>query len=96
MKLKPLSNNVVIRAAKKEEMTKSGIVLPESADREKSERGEVVAVGSGRILDNGQVAPMSVKIGDQIVFKKYSPDEIKLDGEEYLILSENDIIAVIE
>ena len=96
MKLRPLSNNVVIKAAKKEEMTKSGIVLPDTADKEKPERGEVVAVGSGKILDNGQVAPMSVKVGDQVVFKKYSPDEIKIDGEEYLVLSESDIIAVIE
>jgi len=96
MKLKPLGNNVVIKAASKEEVTKSGIILPDTNDKEKPERGAVVAVGNGRILDNGQIAPLSVKIGDQVVFKKYAPDEIKIDGEDYLVLSENDIIAVIE
>jgi chaperonin GroES len=96
MKLKPLSNNVIVKALKKEEVTKSGIVLPDTIDKEKPERGEVVAVGEGRLLDNGQLAPMKVKIGNQVIFKKYSPDEIKVDGEEYLVLSENDIIAIIE
>ena len=96
MKLKPLSNNVIVKALKKEEVTKSGIVLPDTIDKEKPERGEVVAVGEGRLLDNGQLAPMKVKVGNQIIFKKYSPDEIKVDGEEYLVLSENDIIAIIE
>ena len=96
MKLKPLSNNVIVKALKKEEVTKSGIVLPDTIDKEKPERGEVVAVGEGRLLDNGQLAPMKVKVGNQIIFKKYSPDEIKVDGEEYLVLSETDIIAIIE
>ncbi|MFA4999887.1 MAG: co-chaperone GroES [Patescibacteria group bacterium] len=95
MKLNPLFNNVVVKPLKKEEMTKSGIVLPETMDKEKPERGEVVAVGVGRQLDNGQVALMTVKVGDQVMFKKYSPDEVKIDGEEYLVLSESDIIAII-
>jgi chaperonin GroES len=95
MKLTPLFNNVVVKPLKNEEMTKSGIVLPETMDKEKPERGEIIAVGAGRTLDNGQVAPMTVKIGDQIMFKKYSPDEVKIDGEEYLVLSESDIIAII-
>lgn len=95
MKLKPLFNNVIVKASKKEEMTKSGIVLPD-AGQEKPEQGEVMAVGSGKTLDNGQVLPMSVKVGDKVMFKKYSPDEVKVDGEEYLVLSENDIVAIIE
>jgi chaperonin GroES len=96
MKLKPLFSNVIVKPLKNEEITKSGIVLPDTTDKEKPERGEVIAVGTGRILDNGQVAPMTVKVGDKIMFKKYSPDEIKVDDQEYLVLSESDIIAIIE
>jgi chaperonin GroES len=96
MKLKPLFNNVIIKASPKEEVTKSGIVLPDTVDKEKPEKGEVVAIGSGKVLDNGQVLKMSVKVGDQVMFKKYSPDEVKVDGQEYLVLSESDIIAIIE
>ncbi|MCF7860008.1 co-chaperone GroES [Patescibacteria group bacterium] len=96
MKLKPLSNHVIVKAAVQEEMTKSGIVLPGTADKERPEKGEIIAVGPGKIMDNGQLSSMSVKVGDQVVFKKYSPDEIKIEGEDYLILSEDDIIAVIE
>lgn len=96
MKLKPLFNNVVLKPLKKEEMTKSGLVLPDSSDKEKPERGEIVAVGSGKILDNGQLLPLTVKVGDKVIFKKYSPDEFKENGEEYLVLSESDIIAILE
>jgi len=96
MKLKPLHDNVVIKAAKKDEVTKTGIVLPDTADKEKPEQGEVIAVGPGKLLDNGQRAGMSVSVGDKVMFKKYSPDEIKVDGEEYLVISESDIIAAIE
>lgn len=96
MKLKPLSNHVIVRASAPEEVTKSGIVLPGTADKERPEKGEVIAVGPGKMLDNGQLAPMSVKVGDQVVFKKYSPDEVKIDGADYLILSESDIVAIIE
>ncbi|PKM87821.1 co-chaperone GroES [Candidatus Falkowbacteria bacterium HGW-Falkowbacteria-2] len=96
MKLRPLSNHVIVKAAAQEEMTKSGIVLPGSAENERPEKGEIIAVGPGKQLENGQLAPMNVKIGDQVVFKKYSPDEIKIDGEEYLILEESDIVAIID
>ena len=96
MQLKPLFNNVIVKPAKSEEMTKSGIVLPDIGDKEKPEKGEVIAVGSGKVLDNGTTASMTVKVGDQVMFKKYSPDEVKIDGEDYLVLSESDIIAVIE
>ncbi|MFA5163527.1 MAG: co-chaperone GroES [Patescibacteria group bacterium] len=95
MNLKPLANNVIVKALKKEDVTKSGIVLPDSSDA-KPEKGEVIAVGPGRILDNGQLAAMNVKVGDKVIFKKYSPDEVKVDDEEYLVLSETDIIAIIE
>jgi len=95
MKLKPLFSNVIVKAAKKEEVTKSGIVLPD-AGQEKPEQGEIIAVGSGKLLDNGGLAPMTVKVGDKVMFKKYSPDEVKIDGEEYLVLNESDIIAIIE
>lgn len=95
MNLKPLANNVIVKALKKEDVTKSGIVLPDSSDA-KPEKGEVIAVGPGRILDSGQLAAMNVKVGDKVIFKKYSPDEVKVDDEEYLVLSETDIIAIIE
>jgi len=96
MKLRPLSNNVIVKPLKGEEVTKSGIVLPDTLDKEKPERGEIIAIGEGRVLDNGQLSPVKVKVGDQVMFKKYAPDEIKIDGEEYLVLSDGDIIAVIE
>ena len=95
MNIKPLADNVVVKPATQEEVTKSGIVLPSTALKEKSEQGEIVAVGSGRIMDNGSKKEMSVKIGDKIMFKKYSPDEIEIEGEEYLIISESDILAIL-
>lgn len=96
MNLKPLHDNVIVKPEPREEVTKSGIILAETADKERPERGEVVAVGDGRFLDNGQKKELTVKKGDKVVFKKYSPDEIKIDGKEYLIMSENDIIAIIK
>ncbi|HOZ53677.1 MAG TPA: co-chaperone GroES [bacterium] len=96
MKLKPLNNHVIVKASSKEEITKSGIVLPDTMDKEKPEQGEVIAVGPGKLIDNGNRSEMTVKIGDKVVFKKYSPDDIKIDGEEYLVISENDILAIIE
>ncbi|MCK9438742.1 MAG: co-chaperone GroES [Patescibacteria group bacterium] len=96
MKLKPLNNNVIVKASSKEELTKSGIVLPDTIDKEKPEQGEVVAVGPGKLLESGSRSEMSVKIGNKVVFKKYSPDDIKINGEEYLVISENDILAIIE
>jgi chaperonin GroES len=96
MKLKPLSNNVILRPLKQEETTKSGIVLPDTMDKEKPEKGEVIACGPGKILENGQTMAISVKAGDKVIFKKYSPDEIKIDGEDYLVLNESDIVAILE
>ena len=88
MKLRPLGDHVIVKPLKEDEITKSGIVLPDTVDKEKPEKGEVIAIGPGKILDNGQRAAMSVKVGDKVVFKKYSPDEIKVDDEEVLVLSE--------
>ena len=96
MKLKPLNNNVIVKAFSKEEVTKSGIVLPDTINKDKPEQGEVIAVGPGKIMDNGSRSEMTVKKGEQVVFKKYSPDDIKIDGEEYLVINENDILAIIE
>jgi len=96
MKLKPLYDHVIIKAINEDEVTKAGIVLPDTVDKEKPEKGEVIAIGPGKLLENGQRAAMGVKVGDKVMFKKYSPDEIKVDGEEYLIISESDIIAIIE
>lgn len=95
MKIKPLFSNVIVKPISEDEITKSGIVLPDTVDKEKPEKGEVVAVGEGKILDSGQRSPMSVKIGDKVMFKKYSPDEIKIDDEELLVINESDILAII-
>ena len=96
MNIKPLHDNVVLKPSQNEEVTKSGIVLPDTVDKERPEKGEVVAIGPGKKLDNGQTQEMSVKVGDKVMFKKYSPDEIKIEGEDYLLISESDVIAVIE
>lgn len=95
MNIKPIHTNVVVKPISKDEVTKSGIVIPDTVDKERPEKGEVIAVGEGKLLDNGQRAPMSVKVGDIIMFKKYSPDELKIDDEEYLVISEGDILAII-
>ena len=92
-KLTPLGDRVVIKAEPAEEKTKSGIVLPDSA-KEKPQEGTIVAVGMGRVLDNGQKVPLEVKIGDKVIYSKYGGTEVKLDNEEYIILSERDILAV--
>jgi len=92
-KLTPLGDRVVVKQQPSEEKTKSGIVLPDSA-KEKPSEGTVVAVGSGRILDNGQKAPLEVKIGDKVIYSKYGGTEVKIEGEEYIILQERDILAV--
>jgi len=95
MKLKPLHDHVIVKPITENEVTKSGIVLPDTVDKERPEKGEIIAVGDGKTLENGQKAPMSVKVGDKVMFKKYSPDEIKIDSEEYLVIKEEDIMAII-
>ncbi len=93
-KLAPLGDRVVVRARQKEEVTKSGIVLPDTA-REKPQEGEVIAVGPGRVLDNGRRVDMELKVGQIVLYAKYAGTEFKLDDEEYLILREPDVLAVV-
>lgn len=93
--LKPLGDRVIIKVKEQEETTASGIVLAGSA-KEKPQTGEVVAVGSGRVLDNGSTVDVAVSVGDVVFFEKYSGSEVKYDGTEYLVVKESDIIAVVE
>jgi chaperonin GroES len=95
VKLRPIGDRVVVKVIEQEEKTKGGIVLPDTA-KEKPQQGKVIAVGTGRILDNGQKVPLEIKEGDRVIFAKYAGTEVKIEGEEYLILSERDILAVIE
>ena len=96
MKLKPLSDNIVIKPMAKEEKTVSGIIIPDTVGKEKPEQGEVVAVGAGKFDAEGKRLPVDIKVGDKVIFKKYSPDEFKINGEEVLILSASDVMAIIE
>lgn len=93
MKIRPLGDKVVVKASTAEERTAGGIVLPDAA-REKPQQGKVVAVGPGRLLDNGERGPMPVQVGDTVIYSKYGGNEIKLNGEELLILSLDSIYAV--
>ena len=95
MNVKPLSDRVLVKPLTEGETTKAGIIIPDTVEKEKPEKGEVVATGPGKMLDNGQRAPLTVKVGDKVVFKKYGPDEIKVDGKDLLILEESDILAII-
>lgn len=94
MQLKPLNDHLILKAVAEEKVTKSGIVIS-TTEKERPERGEVVAVGEGKQLENGERSKMSVKVGDMVIFKKYSPDEFKIDGEEYLVIREGDVMAVL-
>ncbi|MDD3748956.1 MAG: co-chaperone GroES [Firmicutes bacterium] len=91
--IKPLEDRVVVKPSTEEERTKGGIVLPDTA-KERPQEGEVKAVGPGRLLDSGERAPMDVKVGDKVIFAKYGGTEIKIDGEEYIILRQSDILAI--
>jgi chaperonin GroES len=92
--IKPLGDRVVVKRIEEEPKTKGGIVLPDTA-KEKPQKGKVIAVGTGRILENGQRVPLEVKEGDTVVFAKYGGTEIEINGEEYVILSERDLLAVL-
>lgn len=96
MKINPLSDRVVIKPLKKEEKSKGGILLPQSAEKEKPEQGEVIAVGPGKMASSGKLLPMEVKVGDKVLFTKYGPNEITIDDKEYLIAGQDDILAVIK
>ncbi len=93
--IKPLFDRVVVKVLEQEERTRGGIVLPDTA-KEKPQKGEVMAVGTGAVRDDGKRTPPEVKVGDKVFFAKYSGTEVKIDGEEYLILREADILAVVD
>jgi chaperonin GroES len=95
MKIRPLQDRIIVKRMAEEEMTKGGIIIPDSA-KEKPMEGEVIAVGNGKILDNGQKSTPDVKAGDKVLFSKYAGTEVKIDGEEHLIMREDDILGIIE
>jgi len=96
MTIKPLSDHVVLEPLKEEQKTKTGILLPETVEQEKSEQGTVVAVGPGKKGKDGKITPLEVKVGDLVLFSKYGPNEVKVDGRDYLIAEEKDILAILE
>ncbi len=96
MRIKPLSNHVLIEPIKEEEKTKTGILLPETAEKERPEQGKVIAVGPGLKDKTGKIVPLEVKVGDKVLFTKYGPNEIKVSDKEYLIAKEEDILAILE
>ncbi len=100
MNIKPLSNHLFIEtidpSADGEKKTESGIVLPETVEKEKPIKGKIIAIGPGKINEKGERIPMSVKIGDKVLFKKYGPDEIEIEGKKYLVGNEDDILAILE
>lgn len=95
MKIRPLHDRVIVKRVEEEETTKGGIIIPDTA-KEKPVEGKVVAVGNGKLLDNGKLQPLEVKKGDKILFGKYAGTDIKIEGEEHLIMREDDIIAIVE
>ena len=95
MKIRPLQDRVIVKRVAEEEKSKGGIIIPDTA-KEKPQEGKVVAVGKGKVAEDGTVRPLDVKAGDRILFGKYSGTEIKIDGEEHLILREDDILGVLE
>ncbi|OPX95608.1 MAG: 10 kDa chaperonin [Syntrophorhabdus sp. PtaU1.Bin002] len=95
MKIKPLQDRIIVKRLEEEEKTKGGIIIPDAA-KEKPQEGKVIAVGDGKVLDNGQRFALTVKPGDKILFGKYAGTEIKIDGEEHLILREDDVLGIVE
>jgi chaperonin GroES len=94
VKIRPLQDRILVRRLTNEEKTKGGIIIPDSA-KEKPLEGEVIAVGNGKVLDNGNKHPLDVKSGDRVLFSKYAGTEVKIDGEEYTIMREDDILGII-
>lgn len=95
MKIKPLQDRIIVKRLEEEEKTKGGIIIPDAA-KEKPQEGKVIAVGDGKVLDNGQKFALTVKVGDKVLFGKYAGTEIKIDGEEHLILREDDVLGIVE
>ena len=96
MKIKPLSDHILIEPIKEEEETESGILLPQTAEKERPEQGKVIAIGPGRKTSSGKIISLEVKPGDKVLFTKYGPNEIKVGNKEYLIARQEDILAIIE
>jgi len=96
MKIKPLSNHILIEPIKEEEKTRAGILLPDTAEKERPEQGKVIAVGPGKKDKKGNFIPLEVKVGNMVLFTKYGPAEIKVEGKEYLIAKDEDILAILE
>jgi chaperonin GroES len=94
MNLKPLFDRVVVQGI--QDKTPSGIVIPDTVDKDKPKKGQIMAVGNGKMSDSGKRIPLTVKVGDKVVFKEYSPEEVKVEGKEYLIIKEEDILAIIK
>jgi chaperonin GroES len=95
MKIRPLQDRVIVKRLEEEEKTKGGIIIPDTA-KEKPQEGKVIAVGKGKVTEDGKVIPLDVKVGDRILFGKYSGTEVKIEGEEHLIMREEDILGIIE
>ncbi len=95
MKIRPLQDRIIVKRVEEEEKTKGGIIIPDTA-KEKPMEGKVIAVGKGKLLEDGKVHPLEVKAGDRVLFGKYAGTEVKIDGEEHLIMREDDILGVIE
>ena len=95
MNIRPLHDRLIVKRFEEEERTKGGIIIPDNA-KEKPQQGEVIAVGNGKVLDDGKKAPLEVKKGDRVLFGKYSGTEIKIDGVEYLMMKEDDILGIVE
>jgi len=94
-KLTPIGSNILVKAVSSEKISAAGIVLPDSVSTEKPQKGEIIALGSGKVTLDGKKIAFNVKVGDVVIFKKYSPDEIEIDGDEYLIMNEDAILAVV-
>ena len=96
MSIQPLEDRLVVEAIEENTTTASGIVLPDTAGKEKPQKGKVIATGEGKMKEDGNRIPMTVKVGDTVLFRKYGPDEIKLDGKDVLILSESDVLGIVK
>ena len=95
MKIRPLHDRILVKRIEEGEQVKGGIIIPDTA-KEKPQQGEIIAAGNGKVLDNGERIALDVKVGDKVLFGKYSGNEVKLDNEEYLIMREDDILGIIE
>ncbi len=93
--IKPLGGKALVKPMQEEKTTKSGIVLPDTVEKDELEQGEVLAIGDGKLLDNGSRAPMSLKVGDKVILKKYGPDKVKMDGQEFYLAEEDDIVGIV-